>query len=475
MRSISRSALVHDSSYNTCIVIKGERAFVSRVLSNVILESKALKRKNFTSGKSACAVHLLSAHGKRRIICPAMVYHVSIEKDAQTVQTHVWVHPRGGEKALEAFRATVSHVTQGGASTRYFEKNITIEMLDTFARFEIIGAKAFEVVQRLVPSIDLYATRHVARDIRHFVAHDPRMAAWGVKIDETTAQPPSENAPTQAECDEIRKASREAMLELPWEGTKIVGVKTYSAMMINRGATALEGYTLIVPGSWALPLWLGISHTGARATGLMEWAWCAQRFKRAVYPNDYLDTEAGREHRQQIFSDILELRQKIPHGKISQCVKVLETCTRHVPVQRVLRVDDARLQLGTFPKQTMVRITLRCPWIGQPTIGSTVLMPTEAQRNAWWVKKNNATTRHRDELCSSRGEIIGYVTSVSAPPASVGLASALIDANSLKTLANGFRRGKSKVFVMLHPPGKFLVPAEADIVVKSSSFDEPWF
>jgi hypothetical protein len=31
------------------------------------------------------------------------------------------------------------------------------------------------------------------------------------------------------------------------------------------------------------------------------------------------------------------------------------------------------------------------------------------------------------------------------------------------------------VFVMLRHPGKLAVPAEANIVVKATPFDEPWF
>jgi hypothetical protein len=163
-------------------------------------------------------------------------------------------------------------------------------------------------------------------------------------------------------------------------------------------------------------------------------------------------------------------------------------------------VRDEKLELDSHPRDTMVRVALRCPWSGQPTMGAEIFVPNEAQRDAWCVKKTDSTARRRDRTVSGEfsqwskkdkalrserrsdvnlgdvfGDAIGHITSISAPAASVGLASGLIQINAVKALTKNFSRGKTKVFVMLRHPGKLAVPAEANIVVKATSFDEPWF
>lgn len=467
MRSISQSAIAHDSSYNTCFVMKGEAKAVRAALVKVVLETKALRTEAFKSGQRASVIHVLSSAKRRRIIAPALVYHARAPNSEDGSEVHIWVHPRVSEAVHKAF------------SRIKVDENVQYDFKasDAFARVDIIGAKAFEVIQRLVPSIDLYAEQHTQRGIRRFVSMDPRAAACEVKVDGSALENPSETAPTQAEYDASRIASRRAALERPWEETSAIGVKAYSAMLINRGPVAMDGYTLIVSASWNLPLWLGVCQTGAKPAGIAEWLWCARRFGRAAFPDDYLDTKAGSDARAELFDSVSKIKSKMPLGKVSSCLRALEARTKDVKVRRVLRVADEKLDLGTLPSETMVRVNLRCPWAGQPTLGSELYIPNDVQRDAWCSKKSETKSRRRNDTTVGKvsGEPIGYITSVSAPAASVGLASALIDANALKSLTENFSRGKGKVFIMISPPGKPAIPAEAVVIISTEEFDEPWW
>lgn len=470
MRSISQSVVAHDSSYNDCFILKGDTVAVGNLLSRVAPNQKALRMHAFEAGVRACAIHILRKKGtknKYRTVCPALAYHTRAPSDADGAEVHVWVHPAAGDEAFKVLELT-----------RVREKiDVKVAKCDDFARVELVGEKSFELIQKLAKSLDFYADRHISRGIRRFVAADPRAAAWNVETDAKILEAPTDTAPTQAEYAVSRTVSRMASFERPWEEATAVDVKAYSAMIINRGSVAIEGYTIIVPKSWNLPLWLGVCQAGARSVGLVEWLWCAQRFGRAVFPDDYLDTAAGAEKRRELFDDISAIKSKKPLGKVSSVLRSTEERDKDVHVHNVLRVPDTKLELGTLPHDVMVRVTLRCPWSGQPTLGSEIHIPTTAQRDAWCSKKSATKTRRRDDVLIgiASGESIGYVTSVSAPAASVGLASALIKANSVKSLLKNFSRGKAKVFVMITPPGKPAVPAEALIVVKASHFDDPWF
>ena len=465
MRSISQHAVVHDSSYNACFVVAGKASLVRKVLQSCSLDTKPLKSKGFLSGHKACAVHL--GDRDNRVICPALVYRVTGTKGSGVSEAHVWVHPRVKDSAMECLKRNCP------------TSDVDVTSSDAYARVEIVGAKALEVVQKLAPSLD---GEHELRGIRRLVLPDPRAAAWDLKLDLEHMDGPTDVAPSQAEFDASRQASRELALEQPWVENCAVGVKSYAATLINRGPVAMDGYTLIVPTSWIRPLWLGVNRTGARATGVAEWSWCALRFKRPVFPDDYLDTVAGADRRRELISDAEILAglksdpnvKSKPKGKISACLKALATREKTTDVRSVLR-DKGEIA-STTNEGDAVRVTLRCPWSGQPSFGSTVHVPTQAQYDAWIGKKDKTRPRRDDpSLAGQLGAPIGYVTSASPSPAAVGLASALVRVSAIRSLADTFKKGKTEVFVMLSPPGKPPVPAVATVVVDEKVFDDPWW
>ena len=475
VKSIAQSALVHDSSYYSCLVIKGDGAVVRRALTELAVEKKHLNNKMFRAAQRACAMHVETFKNKRTI-APVMTYYVPRTKDSNDSEAHVWVHPAASETALQALRAAVAR--QMARKLKLAGSNVIVETSDAFARLEIIGQKSFEIVQTLAPRLDFLSEKHVTHGIRRFVSHDPRAATLNIdQAPDHVDDEPSENAPTQAEFNESCRASRDAMLERPWEPTKAIGLKNYSGVLINRGVNASEGYTIIVPKSWAIPLLVGMSHAGARAAGLKEWSWCAQRMCKPVFPDDYLDTPAGVAQRQELFDGIKALMAKTPIGKVPHGLRELEARGRSVTVRRVVRTRDALSKVESLPEGTMVRVTLRCPWSGQPSLGSELYAPTIAQNTAWSGRKSGSRRRDDAALAEISGESIGYVTSVSAPAAAVGLASALIRVKSLELLNEKFSRGEGRVFLMCKPPGKPVVPAEAHVVVspKGALFDEPWW
>lgn len=468
MRSIAQNAVVHDSSYNACFVVAGKASRVRKALQSCSLDAKSLKSKGFLSGDKACAVHL--GDRENRVICPALVYRVTGTKGSGVSEAHVWVHPRVKDSAMECLKRSCS------------THDVDITSSDAYARVEIVGAKAFEVVEKLAPSLDFYGEEHELRGIRRLVLPDPRAAAWNLKIDLERMDEPTDVAPSQAEFDASRQASRELALEQPWVENCAVGVKSYAATLINRGPVAMDGYTLIVPTSWIRPVWLGVNRTGARAAGVTEWSWCALRFKRPVFPDDYLDTVAGADRRRELISDAeilagLESDPNVkakPKGKISACLKALATREKTTDVRSVLR-DKGELASRTNDEDA-IRVTIRCPWSGQPSFGSTVHVPTQVQYDAWIGAKEKARPRRDDPaLAGQLGAPIGYVTSASPPPAVAGVASALVRASAIRSLADAFKKGKRKVFVMLNPPGKPPVPAVATVVLDEKVFDDPWW
>ena len=156
MRSISQAALAHDSSYNACFVVKGARTDVHKVLAKTAAEEKALNLRAFKDGERAIAIHVVDS--KRRVICPALVYCTPREETLSVAEAHVWVHPSAKESASEAFRDAVA--VRVATNTK---ADVEVEESDAFARIEIIGAKAFEIVQKLAPDLDFYSSAHTDR------------------------------------------------------------------------------------------------------------------------------------------------------------------------------------------------------------------------------------------------------------------------------------------------------------------------
>ena len=165
MRSISQAALAHDSSYNACFVVKGARTDVHKVLAKTAAEEKALNLRAFKDGERAIAIHVVDS--KRRVICPALVYCTPREETLSVAEAHVWVHPSAKESASEAFRDAVA--VRVATNTK---ADVEVEESDAFARIEIIGAKAFEIVQKLAPDLDFYSSAHTTRGIRRIVCPD---------------------------------------------------------------------------------------------------------------------------------------------------------------------------------------------------------------------------------------------------------------------------------------------------------------
>ena len=156
-----------------------------------------------------------------------------------------------------------------------------------------------------------------------------------------------------------------------------------------------------------------------------------------------MDTVAGADRRRELISDAEILAglksdpnvKSKPKGKISACLKALATREKTTDVRSVLR-DKGEIA-STTNEGDAVRVTLRCPWSGQPSFGSTVHVPTQAQYDAWIGKKDKTRPRRDDpSLAGQLGAPIGYVTSASPSPAAVGLASALVRVSAIRSLAD---------------------------------------
>ena len=116
-----------------------------------------------------------------------------------------------------------------------------------------------------------------------------------------------------------------------------------------------------------------------------------------------------------------------------------------------------------------VRVLVRCPWGGRPSKGAPVLAPSTAS--------TSAGRRRRVAPDADRRVAIGVVTSVSAPAASVGLASALVNVDALVNLRAGSKSGGGTRVDLRVPSSSpaAVVPATIEVAVESAATDPTWW
>ena len=61
-----------------------------------------------------------------------------------------------------------------------------------------------------------------------------------------------------------------------------------------------RGFELILPSNWAMPFWIALIYQGARAGGLQEAARVSFEAGALHFPDDFIDTDVGREINDQI-------------------------------------------------------------------------------------------------------------------------------------------------------------------------------
>lgn len=296
-----------------------------------------------------------------------------------------------------------------------------------------------------------------------------------------------------------------------------------------RGASALAraedpGYTLIAPAGWSLPLWLALIHLGARAAGRTEWCWLARRAGAATFPEDFPDHLAAERDDDDDDGARGRTRGAVPRGK--RAVIGANASTDFETLRRdandvVLRSRDAwaaatktkttggggsrRRQKWTRARSEdgdevgdgsgdgnagvkrnpgdarpgtaspssrpgrWVRVLVRCPWGGRPSKGAPVLAPSTASARAG--------RRRRVAPDADRRVAIGVVTSVSAPAASVGLASALVNVDALVKLRAGSKSGGGTRVDLRVPSSSpaAIVPATIEVAVESAATDPTWW
>lgn len=280
-----------------------------------------------------------------------------------------------------------------------------------------------------------------------------------------------------------------------------------------RGASALAraenpGYTLIAPAGWSLPLWLALIHLGARAAGRTEWGWLARRAGAATFPEDFPDHLAAADaFAQNSSSDDGRTRTRgaVPRGKRAvigaNATTDFETLRRDAndvvlrsrdawaaataskttrarggrrrqkwsPARSRDGDEDEKLGVGNDANPgKWVRALVRCPWGGRPSAGAPVLAPSTTTSAA-------GLTRVAPD--ADRRVAIGVVTSVSAPAASVGLASALVNVDALMKLRAG-RKSGGGTRVELRVPSSSppaTVPATIEVAVESAAMDPTWW
>lgn len=299
---------------------------------------------------------------------------------------------------------------------------------------------------------------------------------------------------------------------------------------------ASEGFTLVAPREWAAPLLLALARLGARVAGGTEWRWLALRAGAPAFPFDFPDAvgaPSGEDDRRALETDPAPFARApwvdrvLEAGRNSSAPDEYESARPAPPPREELRERARRSSTGSARRRpdvarwrpvaakkaagsttspsdrserstadqtrslALTRVLVRCPRGGRPRVGAPVLAPAAALEDG---EVHSDTRRHSQTqtqtLCRLRSaesvasrEVVGVVTSASAPGAAVGLASALVDAARLAALprrrGRGAYRGEGGAYLAeLGVPGSTppaVVPAEMVPARRDGYCDPAWW
>ena len=266
------------------------------------------------------------------------------------------------------------------------------------------------------------------------------------------------------------------------------------------------GYTLIAPAGWSLPLWLALIHL-ARARRGERSGLARATSGRGDVPGGF---SGSSRRRGRVRAKLLRRRRananarRRAEGKTRGDWRERDYGFRDASTRRERRrpsierrvgggdgvEDDARggrrrqkwspagsrdgdedekPRVGNVSNPgKWVRALVRCPWGGRPSVGApaSALLTGDVGGGADATSRPTRTCR----------VAIGVVTSVSAPAASVGLASALVRVDALMKLRADGNQAAERGWDLRAPSSSpATVPATIEVAVESAATDPTWW
>jgi len=280
---------------------------------------------------------------------------------------------------------------------------------------------------------------------------------------------------------------------------------------------ASEGFTLVAPREWAAPLLLALARLGARVAGGTEWRWLALRAGAPAFPFDFPDAvgaPSGEDDRRALETDpapfarapwvdrVLEagrtssapdesarpapppreeLRERARRSSTGRARRRPEAARwRPVAAKKAAAgsttstSDRSERSTAAQTSLALTRVLVRCPRGGRPRVGAPVLAPAALEDGELHSDKLRLRLRSAESVASR--EVVGVVTSASAPGAAVGLASALVETARLAALPR--RKGGGAYLADLGVPGSTppaVVPAEMVPARRDGYSDPAWW
>ncbi len=489
-RWVRHACAVHDGSYNACLRVEANdvRACLSRCVEGGAMEVNSLIGDTAAKVREG-AGDVVLARTTGEVIAPAQIVSLPgvVEGDAENRDAVLlWVHP----DAVDDCEASLSNA--GASVTR----------VRGLCRLELTGETAHASLSAIA---DVGAPGEAAswRVRRCETRGDPREAAWLAKKggssspsifqprDDGSVRTPMERAVRPAAARELGARRREARKRSSGDeketlddsdslpGCPVVAVRRARGPL----ATSPPGFTIVAPRGWAQPLLLALVHLGARAAGRVEWGWLATQAGMSRFPEDYPDTDAGKrwfaaaKARNAARADVVPRGKRTPELSCPDRLQNLVAGANLVVRRTSPKGKGAKGSEGTGTRQkrgksgwrpvrdrdgallsssssssssSFVRCVVRCPWGGRARVGDAVLDPARRREFAWQsgARRNR---RHVGDGLADLGTPIGVVTSASPPGASVGVASALVNVDALRTVcsrayspATGLRKNEQK-------------------------------
>jgi ribonuclease P/MRP protein subunit POP1 len=111
-----------------------------------------------------------------------------------------------------------------------------------------------------------------------------------------------------------------------------------SSLRTNKNGCMFNGWDIIIPQTWAMSFWQTLVYFGARAVGQQEIKYAYYESGNLSFPDEYLDTEAGKSEQSRIKNELLKEYQARPPSKRVNFVKTGFLNPFYCP----LKIDDTQ-------------------------------------------------------------------------------------------------------------------------------------
>lgn len=129
---------------------------------------------------------------------------------------------------------------------------------------------------------------------------------------------------------------------------------------LSTAPQAGQGWDVVIPTNWGNEFWVSFVYCGARACGMKELKKCSLEVFGAHFPEDYPDTDAGRQHQEEQRVALEERYRRYPPDKRRNYGKLLISAPFSSPWSQIVTTwkQDARINRICYPPQSVKRMKL---------------------------------------------------------------------------------------------------------------------